>query len=286
VVPPGFGIPVAWYADHMKRHGLDRQVRKMLEDPEFLANPEVRADRLARLREAITEAPLDRAFMKAVADIVERLDIGRDRGLAVRSSTNAEDLPGFSGAGIYDSFLNVRGLEAIGRAIRDVWASVWNQRAYEERSFYGIDHLAVFGAVLVQEAIDATAAGVMVTTNMYKAGQRHVFTINAKSGLGIRVVNGHKLPEQLLFDTEQGTAKVISRSDEDTMLVFDAQGGVQEVANPQRGEPVLTDGRVRTLVAAGEKLRQLFTWDDPLDIEWLFVEDDLYIVQSRPYVTN
>ena len=84
----------------------------------------------------------------AIAQIVEQLAIGRDRGLAVRSSTNAEDLSGFSGAGIYASFLNVRGAEALSHAIRDVWASVWNQRAYEERSFYGSDHRAVFGAVL------------------------------------------------------------------------------------------------------------------------------------------
>ena len=78
--------------------------------------------------------------------------------------------------------------------------------------------------------------------------------------------------------------RIISRSDEETMLVFDKRGGVREVPNPQRNQPVLTDARARTLAAAAQKLEGIFVHLGPLDIEWLFVGDRLHIVQVRPYV--
>jgi phosphoenolpyruvate synthase/pyruvate phosphate dikinase len=205
-------------------------------------------------------------------------------GVFVRSSTNAEDLPGFNGAGLYDTVPNVRGAAALSSAVRGVWASVWNLRAYEEREFYGIDHRHVYGAVLVQVGVDATAAGVLVTAHPTDSSVRKVYSINAKSGLGIRVVEGKKVPESILYNWRNRGITVLSRSDEETMLVFDSSGGVREVPNPRRGKPVLTDSRVRALGAAARRIVRLFPKGQPLDIEWLFRGDDLFIVQARPFV--
>src|SRR5690606_23946097 len=111
-----------------------------------------------------------------------------------------------------------------------------------------------------------------------------VYTINAKSGLGLRVVAGKKVPETILYDYKNHGMRVLSRSDEETMLVFDGKGGVREVPNPHKGKPVLTNQRILTLGKAARRLTKVFPPDRPLDIEWLFAGDDLYIVQSRPYV--
>lgn len=311
-VPAGFGIPIAHYASHLARAGLDARVHAMLADPEFRKSPERRKAELEKLRAAIRDAPLDPTFVRSLEDALGRLAKqdrdgrgGRDGGteagassvvgtvdasapelpgVFVRSSTNAEDLPGFSGAGLYDTVPNVRGSEAIGRAVKQVWASVWNLAAYEERELYGIDHEHVYGAVLVQIGVDATAAGVLVTAHPTDPTDTRTFTLNAKSGLGIRVVDGKKVPEIVLFNTYNRGLRVVSRSDEDTRLVFRADGGVQEVPNREKGAPVLTDKRVARIADAAAKVRALFPKDRPLDIEWVLRGEEVFIVQSRPFM--
>jgi len=282
-VPPGFGVPIFYYDQHMRENGLDKKVNELLADATFKKDAAVRKAKLAELRKAIEDAPLNKDFTKRLMEKVTKLG---DKAVFVRSSTNAEDLPGFNGAGLYDTVPNVKGQPNLEKAVKQVWASVWNMRAFEERSFFGIDHFGTYGAVLVQVGVNATAAGVLVTTNMFDKADKATYTINAKSGLGIRVVEGKKVPEQLLVNIETGQIKVLSRSDEDTKLVFDKDGGVKEVAVKDKGKPVLTKARVKTLIEAAKKVARLFKGGDPQDIEWLFVGDVCHIVQSRPYVTN
>jgi hypothetical protein len=281
-VPEGFGVPIHYYEAHMKAHGLDKRMVSMIGKKAFKSDAKKRRDELAKLRKAIMDAPIDKALLDEVETKVNAMN--PPKGVFVRSSTNAEDLPGFNGAGLYDTIPFVTGRENLGKALKQVWASVWNQRAFEERQYFGIDHKAVKGAVLVQKAVPATAAGVLVTANIYDKRDTTVYTINAKSGLGIRVVEGKKLPEQILFDVKQGSMKVLSRSDEDTMLVAAEGGGVKEVANPDKNDPVLTYARAAKLSDISRKLTDVFPKDNPLDIEWLFVGDDLQIVQSRPFM--
>ena len=70
------------------------------------------------------------------------------------------------------------------------------------------------------------------------------------------------------------------------MLVFDESGGVKEVANPEKGMPILSDARVMQLGMAAKEVAELFGWKEPVDIEWLFEEYELFLVQARPYVSN
>jgi len=140
---------------------------------------------------------------------------------------------------------------------------------------------------LVQVGVNPTAAGVLVTAHIFDPQAKSTYTINAKSGLGIRVVNGHKRGEEILFDYESKTIRVLSRSDEDTMLVFDDEsGGVKEVPVPGgKGEPVLSDARAAALVEVARHIARVFP-KAPQDIEWLFEGDIIYVVQSRPYVQH
>jgi pyruvate phosphate dikinase-like enzyme len=289
-VPPGFGVPISFYAAHLKAAGIDAHVEAMLADPKFKASLAERKAALERIRREIQEAPLAPAFASSLAGAVEKLTASADAGppnevgVFVRSSTNAEDLPGFSGAGLYDTVPNARGAEAVAKAVKKVWASVWNLAAYEERELYRIDHRQVYGAVLVQIGIAATAAGVLVTAHPTDPTDTRTFTINAKSGLGMRVVDGKKVPEIVLYNTFQKSTRIVSRSDEDTMLVFQPEGGVREVPNPKKGDPILTNARVTRLADAAQKVRGVFPKDRPLDIEWVLRGEEIFIVQSRPYM--
>jgi phosphoenolpyruvate synthase/pyruvate phosphate dikinase len=245
---------------------------------------------LEGLRKRIQDAPLASEFVASLeaslAELTSSADAGTTPGLFVRSSTNAEDLDGFSGAGLYDTVPNVRGAAAVGEAVKRVWASVWNLAAYEEREFYRVDQKRVYGAVLVQIGVPATAAGVLVTAHPSDPKDKTTLQINAKSGLGMRVVDGKKLPEIVLYNTYNNGLRILSRSDEDTMLVFSPDGGVREVPNPTKREPILTNARVAKLADAAKKLRGIFPPGRPLDIEWVFAGDDLFIVQSRPFMAK
>ncbi len=280
-VPDGFGVPFFYYVRHMQQHGLDARVEALLTDARFATDAAWRKAELEALRRAIVEAPIDGAVLDMLYKRV-RLKLG-GKGVFVRSSTNAEDLPGFNGAGLYDTVPNVRGKRALGEAVKTVWASLWNLRAVEERTAFGIDHRAVFAGVMIQVGVNATAAGVLVSTNLYDPRDDDGFTINAKWGLGIRVVEGQKVPEQIIFDATNDGTKIISRSDEPTMLVFDESGGIKEIP-VEAGGVIITEERAKRLVAAVREFLPLFPPGDPLDVEWVLEGETIWIVQARPLV--
>jgi phosphoenolpyruvate synthase/pyruvate phosphate dikinase len=285
-VPIGFGVPFFYYVQHMRDNGLDKEVDAMLRDARFKADAAWRKHALEQLRAKIQAAPIDDAALDAIYKRV-RLRLG-GRGVFVRSSTNSEDLPGFNGAGLYDSVANVVGRKMLGDALRTVWASVWTLRAVDEREAFGIDHRQVYAGVLVQVGVDATAAGVLVTKNLWDTHDDHSFTINAKFGLGMRVVEGQKVPEQIIFDPTNDGTKILSRSDDPVMLKFDASGGIVEVAVPPGEGVILTEERARALADQIEAIVPLFHHGKPLDVEWVMEgtgdHTQFWIVQARPFV--
>ena len=205
-------------------------------------------------------------------------------GLFARSSANAEDLPNFSGAGLHSSVPNVKGDNQLLEALKTVWASLWNFEAYEARERAGIDHAKVYMAVLIQEGINADSAGVMITADPYNPESKGAIYISAKRGLGIKVVDGKRIAEQILFRTESNAIRVLTRSAEDSLLTFDENGGVKEV--PITGErAVLTDAMARRLAVAAQRIKRLFGGKDQ-DIEWLYLRGQLYIVQARPFISG
>ncbi len=278
-VPPGFGVPFGHFDAHLRAAGLDKTIAALLADPVFAKDAAVRKRKLEELRAAIEAAPFDPALRTRIEVALAKLPA--DRGVFVRSSTNAEDLDNFSGAGLHDTRPNVKGLDAVCAAIKFVWSSTWTLRAYEARHHAGIDQSQVYGSVLVQTGIDATAAGVLATIHPTDPNDEKNYTINAKSGLGMAVVDGRKVPESLIVSWYNHGIRVLSRSDEDTRLVFDERGGVREIANPNKGQPVLTNKMAIRLADVGRRLTKLFK-NNRLDIEWLFAGDQLYIVQTRP----
>lgn len=283
-VPPGFGVPFHYYDQHLKQNHIDTQIAAMLADAAFQKDAAARKPKLLAIRKAVMDAPLDAELCTRLGAALEALG-ATDKGVFVRSSHNAEDLEDFSAAGIYDTVPNVRGKDGVCSAVKEVWGSIWKPTAYEARKLAGIDEALVFGGVLVQVGVNGTAGGVLVTVHPTDPSDEKNYTINAKSGLGIAVVDGRKVPESLLVSWYNHGIRVLSRSDEDTKLVFDEHGGVHEVPNPAKGKPVLTNAMAIRLVDAAHRLTKVFK-NPKLDIEWVFAGDDMYIVQTRPLVNQ
>src|SRR5712692_6386906 len=147
-----------------------------------------------------------------------------------------------------------------------------------------MSHFAVYPAVLVQEGIDADSAGVAITTDPFDPADRGAVYVNAKRGLGMKVVEGRRVAEQAIYHPRLRTIQVLTRSDEDTMLAFDEHGGVKEVTIDQQRR-VLTDPMVRRLAGAAVQIKRVFGGREQ-DIEWVFRRGRLYIVQSRPYIAG
>lgn len=279
-VPRGFGIPFHCYREFIRRNHLEERIAAAVEEERFVHDSRYRKTRLAEIRQWIQDGHHLESFKQAVLEKVHREYSGR--GLFARSSTNAEDLPNFSGAGLYSTVPNVRGDDQLMEAIKTVWASVWNYEAYEARESFGMSHFAVYPGVLIQVGIDADSAGVAITTDPFDPTDRGAVYVNAKRGLGIKVVEGRRVAEQVIYHLPSRAIQVLTRSDEDTMLAFDEQGGVKEVTIEQQRR-VLTDAMVRRLAGASIQIKRVFGGRDQ-DIEWVYHRGRLYIVQSRPYI--
>lgn len=282
VIPDGFTVPFFYYDQFIKENELDDFIYEMMNDQKFVHDPAYRRGRLTELRERIQKGKVNPALRTKVLQLTHAKYAGK--GLFARSSSNSEDLPNFSGAGLHSSVPNVKGDSQLIEAIKTVWASLWNFEAYEARERAGIDHSKVYMAVLLQEGINADSAGVMITADPYNPESKNAIYISAKRGLGIKVVDGKRIAEQILFRPESNTIRVLTRSAEDSLLTFDENGGVKEV--PIVGErAVLTDEMARRLAAAAQKIRRVFGGKDQ-DIEWLYLRGQLYIVQARPFISG
>ena len=280
VVPNGFTVPFHYYDEFVKRNKLDDVIFGLLNDQKFVHDPAYRRGKLVQLRQTIEAAEFDPKLKQVVLQKVAREYAGK--GLFVRSSSNSEDLPNFSGAGLYTTVPNVRGDEQLIDAIRKVWASLWNFEAYEARERAGVDHSKIFMAVLLQEGINSESSGVIISTDPFDTDNKDAIYISAKRGLGIKVVEGQRIAEQVLFRPRTNAVQVLTRSAEDSLLTFDEKGGVKEV--PITGDRVvLTDEVIRRLVKATRDIKRVFG-DRDQDIEWAYMKGQIYIIQSRPFI--
>jgi len=279
-VPPGFAIPFAWYDSFLKINGIDQRIVHLLADSRMRSDGAYRRKQLAGLREAFSAGHLPAGLGTELAR--QRDSVIGPGGIFVRSSTNSEDLPGFNGAGLYTSVPNVTDQAALEAAVKVVWGSVWNDQAFAAREAAGIDHRSVKAGILVQKGMNSDASGVMITENPFDPGEYGTVFINAKRGLGIRVVEGRRVAEQLLYRSDPDAIQVLTRSTDDAMLNFDERGGVREVTI-EPGRVVLTDERAKRLAKVGQAIASIFR-GQPQDIEWLVIGDSIYVVQSRPYL--
>ena len=186
-------------------------------------------------------------------------------------------------AGQQETFLNVTRESLIDR-VKRCWASLFTQRAIYYRNEQGFDHDAVDIAVVVQQMVDADKSGVMFTSHP-STGESELI-IESAWGLGEAVVSGSVSPDNYVVDREDGELLEATVADKKTMMIRDADTGEtveREVAADRRNARVLDDDEIERLVELGERAEAHY--DEPQDVEWAIVGDDIYMLQSRPITT-
>ncbi len=244
--PEAFAIPVYYYNQFMEQNGLWAVVDELLASEDARGDAEVRSAMLEDLREAILAGALDEDFYRSVIDKLDT-DYPGTR-VRFRSSTNAEDISGFNGAGLYESRSGDPGDPSypVDEAIKTVWASIWSYRAYEERTYYSIDHTAVGMALLVHRAFpDEDANGVGITANIFDtSGLEPAFYINAQLG------------EASVVAPEDGV------STDQLLYYYDLPGQpavyLEHSSLVAEGEHVLSSGQLRDLGAALETVHDFW----------------------------
>ena len=211
-------------------------------------------------------------------------NLGSDVAVAVRSSATAEDLAFASFAGQQDTYLNMVGADAVVDAVRRCWASLWTDRAVDYRARNGIDQGSVRLAVVIQQMVQATTAGVLFTADPV-TGTRHHSVIDASPGLGEAVVSGAVNPDRFVVD--QATGEILTRRIGDKRMLIRARsgGGVERVEQlGGNGLPSLSDPQINALTDLGRQVQDHF--GSPQDIEWALDDSGkVWLTQARPITT-
>ncbi len=284
-VPPGFVVTVDAFRRFQEETGLAAEAAEQLasldvDDSEALN--ETAAALQDRVRRGAVPDDVRQAIVDAYTSLEKRLD-ARELNVAVRSSATVEDTAQFSFAGMFESFLNVHGAEALVDRVRDCWASSYGARVLFYRLKQGIREEAPI-AVIVQKMVNADKSGVLFTVDP-ATNDRNRLVIEAAWGLGEVVVGGQINPDR--YEVEKDTlATVRMIGHKDFMLVRDEETGETvrvDLSEDMATRPVLTPPEVRVLAELGK--RDEDHYGVPQDAEWAIEGSDVYLVQTRPVTT-
>ena len=282
--PDGFGIPYSLYAKFMKDNGFDKVIDNLMDDNAFVHNPKVRRQKLDEFRASIQNGKFDDNLSK---EIIARwkTQLG-GKPVFVRSSSNSEDLPNFSGAGLYSSVPNVREATKIIEAVKTVWASLWSFQGYEARVRNYVSQSDVYMSALIQTGVDMDRGGVMITKDPFDDKNKNAVYISAVCGHNTKVTANDGVPEQVLFNPKSNSVIVMTLSQQHGSLRFDQKGDLVETNDVCAGarKRVLTDLQARALARAAINIRTAFGGRKEQDIEWGIMNGRIYVVQSRPYI--
>ena len=282
-VPDGFIVTAHAYRQYINDAQLQARILK-------LARPQINAGQAsfdeasAKIQDLFAQSPLLQDLQQAVLQAYDRF-MPHGAAVAVRSSANAEDLPDMSFAGQQDTYLNVSGAAQLINAIHRCWASLWTARALNYRNHMGIDQDQVAMAVVVQRMANAEVSGVLFTANP-TTGARDEMIINASFGLGEAIVSGEVTPDMWVLDRANLAPKDSITGDKAHKVVTARDGGVTLVAanTADRNAQCLDDTRLTDLARLALKVEAAFG-SVPQDIEWVWAEQKMWLVQSRP-ITN
>ncbi|WP_440971018.1 phosphoenolpyruvate synthase [Peribacillus frigoritolerans] len=233
-----------------------------------------------KIRDLIEGIEID----KGIEEDIDRclLTFGFEHAYAVRSSATAEDLPFASFAGQQDTYLNIKGKDAILQHITKCWASLFTDRAVIYRMQNGFDHRKVYLSVVIQRMIFPQASGILFTADPVSSN-RKVLSIDASFGLGEAPVSGLVSADN--YKVQEGRIVEKKISAKKLAIYARKEGGTveKEIEPGQQVLSTLSDEQVLGLERIGRKLEAHFGC--PQDIEWCLVDDTFYIVQSRPITT-
>ena len=293
-VPGGFATTAAAYREFLEQSGLNAKISAELKQLN-VDDVNALAETGSKIRQWIVDTPLTAELEKEVREAFATLSNGNaEIAVAVRSSATAEDLPDASFAGQQETFLNIRGIENVLIAIKEVFASLYNDRAIAYRVHQNFDHDIVALSAGIQRMVrsETGAAGVMFTLDT-ESGFREAVFITASYGLGEMVVQGAVNPDEFYISKpllRKGKHAVIRRNlgSKHQKMIYGEEGStsksvvVVDVEKPERQQFALND--LELLELAKQALIIEEHYGSPMDIEWAKDGDDekIYIVQARP----
>ena len=294
-VPGGFATTSYAFNEFLEQSGLNDKIYKLLDD---LNVDDVNA--LAKAGETIRQWIIDTPFLPKMQQEIEQAyaklagEFTTDASFAVRSSATAEDMPDASFAGQQETFLNVRGLDAVMIAIKHVFASLFNDRAISYRVHQGYDHRGVALSAGIQRMVrsDIASSGVMFSIDT-ESGFEDIVFITSSYGLGEMVVQGAVNPDEFYVHKPtlaNGKPSVVRRnigSKAIKMIYTESQEHAKQVEivdvdEKQSNQFSLTDDEVQNLATQAVIIEKHY--QRPMDIEWAKdgLDGKLYIVQARP----
>lgn len=283
-VPPGFVLTVAAYDDFHEEAGLSPAVATLATldaRPNMDAVGTVAKPILDLLDGATLPGVATAALRVAFEELLKRADEGAT--FAVRSSGVSEDGATNSFAGLYETFLNLTGFDAVHAAVESCYGCLWQPRAIHYRTIKGLDHSLEKMAVVVMQTVESHAAGVAFSMNPVTGAMDEVL-INASFGLGESVVSGIVTPDNYVA-AKDGTVteKQISRK---LRQVVRVEGGTEEQDVPAdiASTPALSDEQIATVASTTAEVERQYGL--PVDIEFAFDGDGrFYLLQARPITT-
>ncbi|MBJ9720465.1 phosphoenolpyruvate synthase [Acinetobacter calcoaceticus] len=293
-VPGGFATTADAYREFLDQSGLNARIQAELAQLN-VDDVNALAETGAKIRQWIVETPLTATLEQEIRAAFTTLSNGNPEiAVAVRSSATAEDLPDASFAGQQETFLNIRGIDNVLIAIKEVFASLYNDRAISYRVHQGFDHDVVALSAGVQRMVrsETGAAGVMFTLDT-ESGFREVVFITASYGLGEMVVQGAVNPDEFYLSKpllNAGRHSVLRRNlgSKHQKMIYGEEGSagksvvVVDVEKQERQQFALNDHELQELAKQALIIEQHY--GAPMDIEWAKDGDDgqIYIVQARP----
>jgi pyruvate,water dikinase len=285
-VPPGYVVTVDAYRRFLQASGIADEVAARLarldvDDPAQLRD--VSEALQALVRRAPMPDEVRQAIVSAYGELSRRRGVEREF-VAVRSSATVEDTAQFSFAGMFQSFLNVRGPDDLVRSVKACWASLFGARVLFYRIKQGLGGEQLI-AVVVQAMVNADRSGVLFTVDPATNDPR-ILVIEAAWGLGEVVVGGQVTPDR--YEVDKETLALVRKSigRKDFMLVRDERTGETvrvELPEERATAQVLSEGEVRTLAELGK--RDEAHYGTPQDAEWAIERGTVYLVQTRPVTT-
>lgn len=294
-VPGGFATTAYAFNQFLEQSGVNERIYQVLDglDVDDVA---ALAKAGTQIRQWVIDTPFQPELEQAIRDAYQQLhpDAAHDVSFAVRSSATAEDMPDASFAGQQETFLNVRGYDAVIVAIKHVFASLFNDRAISYRVHQGYDHRGVALSAGVQKMVrsDLASSGVMFSIDT-ESGFEDVVFITSSYGLGEMVVQGAVNPDEFYVHKPTlaaGRPSVVKRNlgSKKVEMVYSGEQGhgkqvkVVDIAAERSRQFSLTDAEVEELAKQAVIIAKHY--GRPMDIEWAKDGNDgkLYIVQARP----
>lgn len=283
--PDGWGVPFFFYHRFMKQHGLYARAKRLVAAADFKRDPAVRKARLRAFRKQLRQASVSTSLAAALAKVVASYPQGQP--LRCRSSTNNEDLAEFNGAGLYGSRTHRKHEGPLARTIKQVWATLWSYRAFEERSFHRVDHFRTAMGVLIHPNFDQEQAnGVAVSKNLLQPAYEGIY-VNVQRGEQDSVTNPKRaLPDELVVSY---VGRRRTRKRRDPELIY-----LRHSSLVKPGETVLDARQVAALDRAVRAIHAHFAplyrkkksdkgW--ALDIEFkVDAQGRLVFKQARPWI--